>query len=51
MPRNQLNKEELKCYILKLMQSIQYDRHVQDPKFYAKTYLQYVLDKLEEYRY
>lgn len=51
MSRNQLNKEELKCYILKLMQSVYYDRHVQDPKSYARSYLQHVLDKLEEYRY
>ena len=51
MPRNRMNKEELKVYILKLMNSIHYDRHVEEPKSYAKKYLQYVLDKIEEYRY
>lgn len=51
MPRNQLNKEELITHIQKLMNSIKYDRHVDDPKSYAIKYLQYVIDKIDEYRF
>ena len=51
MPRNQLDKEELKCYILKLKYQVDSDKGYPGEKALAQKYLNRVLDKIEEYRY
>ena len=51
MPRGQLDKEELKCYIFKLKHSVDYDEGYPGEKEIAQKYLNKVLDKIEEYRY
>ena len=50
MPRNQLNKDELKVHILKLKSQIDSDEGYPGEKEIAHKYLNKVLDKLEEYR-
>ena len=51
MPRGQLNKDELKCYILKFKHQVEYDGGYPGEKEIAQKYLNKVLDKIEEYRY
>ena len=51
MPRNQLDKDELICYILKLKHKIDGDVAYPGEKAIAQKYLNRVLDKIEEYRY
>ena len=51
MPRNQLDKEELKCYVLKLKSSVDNDVAFPGEKDLVQKYLNKVLDKIEEYRY
>ena len=51
MPRYQLDKEELKCHILKLKQQVDYDEGYPGEKAIAHKYLNRVLDKIEEYRF
>tara|TARA_R100000005_G_C4921233_1_gene154409 strand:- start:571 stop:726 length:156 start_codon:yes stop_codon:yes gene_type:complete len=51
MPRGQLNKDELKCHILKLKYQIDSDEGYPGEKEIAHKYLNKVLNKIEEYRY
>jgi len=51
MPRSQINKDEMKCYILKLKYQIDSDEAYPGEKNIAQKYLNKVLDKIEEYRY
>ena len=51
MPRGQLNKDELRCYLLKLKYQIDGDAGYPGEKAIAQKYLNKVLDKIEEYRY
>ena len=51
MPRNQLTKEELKCYVQKLKKQLFEEQigYTSDPKGLANKYLNNVLDRIEEY--
>lgn len=51
MPRHQINKDEMKCYVLKLKHRVDDDNAYPGEKDLVQKYLNYVLDKLEEYRY
>jgi hypothetical protein len=51
MPRGQLDKDELKCYVLKLKHRVDYDQGYPGEKEIAQKYLNLVLDKIDEYRY
>ena len=52
MPKNELNKEELKVRILKLKNRLHSDGNwYSDPKGLAHKYLNEVLDIIDEYRY
>ena len=54
MPKNQLTKDELKCWVLKLKQSLYEEKITQytaDPKTLANLYLNKVLEKINEFRY
>ena len=51
MPRGQLDKDELKCYIFKLKHNVDHDEGYPGEKEIAQKYLNKVLDKIEEYRY
>ena len=52
MPRGQLNKDELKCHILKLKHQVDSDvGWYPGEKAIAQKYLNMVLDKIDEYRY
>ena len=51
MPRGQLNKDELKCHILKLKHQVGSDEGYPGEKAIAQKYLNLVLDKIDEYRY
>ena len=51
MPRGQLDKDELKCYVLKLKYKVDQDEGYPGEKAIAQKYLNMVLDKIEEYRY
>jgi hypothetical protein len=53
MPKNQINKEELKVSVLKLKDKL-YKDHIRpemDMKGLAHKYLNEVLDIIDEYRY
>ena len=50
MPRGQLNKDELKCHILKLKRQVDLDEGYPGEKEIAHKYLNKVLDKINEYR-
>jgi hypothetical protein len=53
MPKNQINKEELKVRVLKLKDKL-YKDHIRpemDMKGIAHKYLNEVLDIIDEYRY
>ena len=51
MPRGRLDKDELKCYILKLKSEIDSDLGwYPGEKEVAHKYLNKVLDKMDEYR-
>ena len=53
MPRGHLNKDIIKCEVLKLKRDLDkecIDKSGYDPKWLAHNYLNKVLDKLEEYR-
>ena len=50
MPRGQLDKEELKCYVMKLKYQVDSDKGYPGEKAIAQKYLNKVLDKIEEYR-
>lgn len=51
MPRNQLTKEEMKCYVQKLKKQLYEEQigYTSDPKGLANKYLNNVLDRIEEY--
>jgi hypothetical protein len=53
MPKNQLNKDELICHILKLKHEVDTESKAvwQKEKDLAHKYLSLVLNKLDEYRY
>ena len=62
MPRGQLNKDELKCYVLKLKNKAYFERVPEGDRGGTRSlypgemdlvqkYLNMVLDKIEEYRY
>ena len=50
MPRNELTKDEIKCYVLKLKDELCHEPYSEGITFLAHQYLNRVLDKLEEYR-
>ena len=50
MPRYQLDKDELKCHILKLKLQVDHDEGYPGEKAIAHKYLNKVLDKIDEYR-
>ena len=54
MPKNQLTKDELKCWVLKLKHNLYEEKITQytsDPKTLANLYLNKVLEKINEFRY
>ena len=51
MPRNELNKDELKARVLNLRKQLDTEPYSQGIKFLAESYLNKVLDIIEEYRY
>ena len=53
MPHNQLKKEEIKCYVLKLKYQVDQEPDTvwQGEKNLVHKYLNRVLDKIEEYRF
>jgi len=50
MPRNELTKDEIKCYVLKLKDELYHEAYTDGITFLAHRYLDKVLNKLEEYR-
>ena len=50
MPRNQITKDELRVYILKLKRQVDSDEGYPGEKEIAHKYLNKVLDKINEYR-
>lgn len=50
MPSGHLNKEELKCYVLKLKYQVDMDEGYPGEKAIAQKYLNKVLDKIDQYR-
>lgn len=53
MPKNQLTKEEIKMFVLKLKGDLLNEdvTWTSDPKAIAHKYLNKVLDRIEEFRY
>jgi len=54
MPRNQLTKDEIKCWVLKCKNELhqeQLTQYTTDPKQIAYRYLNKVLDKINEFGY
>jgi hypothetical protein len=53
MPKNQLNKDELLCHVLKLKHEVDNESKAvwQKEKNLAHKYLNKVLDRISEYRY
>ena len=53
MPKNQLNKDELICHVLKLKNEVDAESKAvwQNEKDLAHKYLIRVLDRIQEYRY
>jgi hypothetical protein len=53
MPKNQLNKDELLCHVLKLKHEVDNESPAvwQKEKDLAHKYLNKVLDRISEYRY
>ena len=51
MPRNQLDKEEMKVRVKKLKHELERERHSEGIKFLAHKYLNKVLETIDEYRY
>jgi hypothetical protein len=51
MPRGHLTKEEMKYQVLKLKQKLQNEHvgYTSDPKALADSYLNQILNKIEEY--
>ena len=51
MPRNQLERDEMRVRVEKLLNELEYDNHSEGIKFLASKYLYKVLDIIDEYRY
>ena len=53
MPKNQLNKDEMICHVLKLKHEVDTESKLvwQKEKDLAHKYLNRVLDRIQEYRY
>ena len=51
MPRNRLERDEMKVRVEKLMQELDHEQHSEGIKFLASKYLYKVLDVINEYRY
>ena len=51
MPRNELTKDELKVRVLELRKKLNGEPYSEGIKFLADSYLNKVLDIIEEYRY
>ena len=52
MPKNQIDKEEIRIRVLKLKNKLfQESQYSSDPKGLANKYLNEVLDIIDEYRY
>jgi len=51
MPRNELTKDELKVRVLDLRKKLDREPYSEGIKFLAESYLNKVLDIIEEYRY
>ena len=51
MPKNQINKDEMICYVLKLKHQVDGDVGYPGEKELVQKYLGKVLDRLQEYRY
>jgi hypothetical protein len=51
MPRGQIDKDEMICYVLKLKNQVDSDKAFPGEKDIAQRYLNRVLDKINEYRY
>lgn len=51
MPKNELTKEEIRCYVEKLKIQLCDEKigYTSDPKGLAHKYLNKVLDKIQEY--
>jgi hypothetical protein len=51
MPRNQVSKEEIRCYVEKLKNELYNEQigYTSDPKGLAHKYLSQVLNKIQEY--
>jgi hypothetical protein len=51
MPRGQLTKDEMKYQVLKLKQKLHNEqiKYTSDPKSLADSYLNQILQKIEEY--
>ena len=50
MPRGNISKDEIKCFILKLKYQVDSDEGYPGEKAIAQKYLNKVLDKIDEYR-
>jgi len=50
MPRNELTRDEIKCYVLKLKDELYHEEYSEGITFLTHQYLNKVLDKIEEYR-
>ena len=51
MPRNQLNKDEIKCFVLKLKDELYREKYTEGMTFITHKYLDKILSKIDEYRY
>jgi len=51
MPRNQLTKDELKVRVLDLKKKLEREPYSEGIRFLADSYVNKVLDIIEEYRY
>ena len=51
MPRNELKKDELKVRVLELRKKLEREPYSEGIKFLAESYVNKVLDIIEEYRY
>jgi len=50
MPKNQVTKDEIKCFILKMKDDLYHEKYSEGITFLAHQYLNRVLDKLDEFR-
>ena len=51
MPRNESKKDELKVRVLELRKKLEREPYSEGIKFLAESYVNKVLDIIEEYRY